>query len=354
MTIRSALLGALALAAAALPAAAQPTVAQPTVAQESPTLAAIRARGELRCAVQGALPGFSAPDSAGVMRGLDADLCRAVAAAALGDAAKVRFIPAETPAEGFAALSGGAAELLARNVTRLYTREAGQPVIGAGTNFFDGQGLLARRDSGIESFRHLDGRRVCVTGIAGTTGREVVEASAATVGIRVTVVEAGGGAALLAALRDGRCDAASTDASQLAVRRVTELPDPDAYMMLPELLSREPLGPFVRAGDHAWRSVVFWTLQAMVEAEELGATSTNLVEALQRNEPALWRLLGVEPGIGRALGLDETWAQRVIAQVGNHGEVFERNLGAGSPFRLSRGLNDNWQRGGLLYPMPLR
>jgi general L-amino acid transport system substrate-binding protein len=349
MTVRSLLAGLALLAAGALPAAAQQFRTE-----ASATLTEIRARGELRCAVNGALPGFSAPDAQGVMRGLDADFCRAVAAATLGDSARVAFVPAATPAEAFALLSGGRVELMVRNTTRTFSREAGQPVISAGTLFYDGQGLLVRRGSGVESLRHLDGARICVTGLAGTTGREVVETMTAGLGLSVTVVEAGGGEALLKALAEGRCEAASTDASQLAIRRVTELPDPDSWVLLPEILSREPLGPFVRTGDATWRSIVYWTLQAMLEAEELGASSTNLIEALQKNDPALWRLLGVEPGIGRALGLDEVWAQRVVAQVGNYAEVFARNLGEASRFRLARGANDNWQAGGLLYPMPLR
>ena len=329
-------------------------LAGPALAQPAGTLAAVTARGELVCGVSGTLPGFAAPDAQGAMRGFDADFCRAVAAAALGDAGKVRFVPIATPQAGFDALGARQIDLLARNTTFTFLREVAQPVAFAGITFFDGQGLLVRRDSGIASFRHLDGKRVCVTGIAGTLGGEVVEGEAVRVGIAVTVVEAGGGTALLQALRDGRCDAASTDASQLAVRRVTEMPDADAYVLLRDVLSREPLGLFVREDEENWRQVVFWVVQAMLEADELEVTSQNLVMMVQANDPALRRLIGVEPALGRGIGLDDLWSQRVIAQVGSYAEVFDRNLGAGSRFGLDRGPNDNWLRGGLMFPLPLR
>ncbi|MGK7865542.1 transporter substrate-binding domain-containing protein [Falsiroseomonas sp. E2-1-a4] len=317
-------------------------------------LAGIRARGELVCGVNGALPGFSAPDAQGAMRGFDADFCRAVAAAALGEAGRVRFVPIETPEAGMAALGARQIDLLARNTTFTYSREGMQPVAFAGLTFFDGQGLLVGRDSGIASLRHLDGKRICVTGIAGTAGREVVESEAARLGIAVTVIEAGGGPALLQALRAGRCEAASTDASQLAIRRVTELPNPDDFVLLPEMLSREPLGLLVREGEEPLRQVVFWVVQAMLEADEFGVSSTNLIEMVQSNDPVLRRLIGVDEGLGRNIGLDGDWSQRVLAQVGSYAEVFDRNLGAGSRFGLDRGANDNWQRGGLMFPLPLR
>jgi len=317
-------------------------------------LAGIRARGELVCGVNGALPGFSALDAQGVMRGFDADFCRAVAAAALGEAGRVRFVPIETPEAGMAALGARQIDLLARNTTFTYSRETMQPVAFAGLTFFDGQGLLVGRDSGIASLRHLEGKRICVTGLAGTAGREVVESEAARLEIAVTVIEAGGGPALLQALRAGRCEAASTDASQLAIRRVMELPNPDDFVLLPEMLSREPLGLLVREGEEPLRQVVFWVVQAMLEADEFGVTSTNLIEMVQSNDPVLRRLIGVDEGLGRNIGLDGDWSQRVLAQVGSYAEVFDRNLGAGSRFGLDRGANDNWRRGGLMFPLPLR
>lgn len=344
MTIRSALLGAVLALAGAWGAAAQP----------GGTLAAVQARGELACGVNGELPGFSAPDAAGVMQGFDADLCRAVAAAVLGDATRVRFVPVATPDAGFAAIAERRIDLLARNTTLTFLRDAAQPIDAAAIVLFDGQGLLVRRDAGVSSLRHLDGKRICVTGIAGTTGREVVESAAARLGVTVSVVEAGGGRALLEALVAGRCDAASTDASQLAVRRVTELPDPGQYEVLRELLSREPLALMVPEGDEPWRQVVFWVVQAMLEADEFGVGQATLLEAVRSNEPALRRLVGVEPFVNSRIGLPDLWSQRVLEQVGSYADVFERNLGRGTPIGLDRGLNDNWQRGGLFFPLPLR
>lgn len=338
-------------AAATLLCLAPAVLAQPATTN---ALAQVKARGALVCGVNGALPGFSVPDAQGVMRGFDADFCRAVATAVLGDPGQVEYVPVATPDAGMAALEQGRIDLLSRNITMTYLRETARAVAFAGITYFDGQGLLVARDAGIASMHHLDGKRVCVTGIAGTTGREVVENEAARLGIAVTVVEAGAGEALLQALAAGRCDAASTDASQLAIRRVTELPNPDAYVVLRDMLSREPLGLFVREGEEALRRVVFWVVQAMLEADEFGVTSANLLSMVQSNDPVLRRLVGVEEGLGQALGLDDAWSQRLLALVGSYAEVHHRNLGAGSRFALDRGANDNWQRGGLMFPLPLR
>ncbi|NGM20137.1 transporter substrate-binding domain-containing protein [Roseomonas stagni] len=329
---------------------ALPAVAPAAAQNASPTLTELRARGELRCVVNGSLPGFSAPDAGGVMRGIDADFCRAVAAATLGDAGKVRFATAATVAEALGTLEGGSADIVARNATRLYAREAGRGLASAGTLYHDGMGFMVPEASAVTLPADLAGRRICISAAGGAATREALDFTIGT----ATIVEAPDGAAMVRALEAGQCDAAAADASQLMVRRVSDLARPAGFRVLPTVVTREPLGPFVRAGDAAWRSIVFWTLQAMLEAEELEAGSDNLLQAVQRNEPALWRLLGVEPGIGAALGLSEEWALQVIRQVGNYGEVFDRNLGAGSPFRLDRGLNDNWNRGGLHYPMPLR
>lgn len=331
----------------ALSATAQTAAAQPV----SPTLTEIRARGEVRCIVNGSLPGFSAADAGGAMRGLDADFCRAIAAAALGDAGKVRFATVTTVAEALGTLEAGGADLVARNATRLYSREAGRGVASAGTLYFDGLGFLVPAASAVTLPGDLAGRRLCISAAGGAATREALEAA---LGTGLAITESADGTAMVRALEAGECDAAASDASQLMVRRISDLANPAGFRVLTTVVTREPLGPFVRAGDPAWRAIVFWTLQAMLEAEELEAASSNLVAVMQRNEPALWRLLGVEPGIGAALGLAEDWALQVIAQVGNYAEVFDRSLGAGSPFGLDRGLNDNWNRGGLHYPMPLR
>jgi len=317
-------------------------------------LQAIKRRGALNCGVNGGLPGFSAPDAEGVMRGLDADLCRAVAAAILGDATKVNFLRQPSPGAGFGALGEGRIDLLARNTTWTYLRETMQGVTAAGIALLDGQGLLVPAASPVNAFRDLAGRRICVADRAGLETDDIILAEAARRGIEVELVEAGPGPALLATLAGGRCDAATADFFQLAIRKATEMATPADWRLLPELLSREPLALFVRTGEETLREVVFWTVQALKEAEELGVTRDNLVEQVQANDPAVRRLVGIEPGLGSALGLEDSWSQQAIAAVGNYGEIFARNLGTASPFGLDRGLNDNWQRGGLVFPLPLR
>lgn len=335
-------------------AAAIAFVAAPAAAQRatnSPTLVEARARGEIRCIVNGTLPGFSAPDAQGVMRGLDADFCRAIAAATLGDAGKVRFTTAATVAEALRALAAGEGDIVARNATRLYSREAGAGVQSAGTLYYDGLGFLVPAAATETLPAELSGKRVCISAAGGEATRDAL---AFVLGAQTRIVEAADGAAMVRALEAGECDAAAADASQLMIRRVTDMRAGDGFQVMRTVVTREPLGPFVAARDPAWRAIVYWTLQAMLEAEELGAASDNLIAMMQRNEPALWRLLGVEPGVGAALGLSDDWALQVIAQVGNYGEAFDRNLGARSRFGLDRGLNDNWNRGGLHFPMPLR
>lgn len=323
-------------------------------ALQADVLRDVRTRGVLVCGVNGTLPGFSMPDAQGAMRGMDADFCRAVAAAVLGDASKVRYVRIATPDDGFRDLGDRRIDLLARNTTWTFLREVTQPIEMAGITLFDGQAVLVSASAPIASLRHLSGRRVCITSAAGSEADEVLTSAAAALGIQLSIVEAGFGEALLQALRDGRCDAASTDYSQLAVRRVTEMPNPSEWKILPELLSREPLALVVPAEEDAWRHVVFWVLQAMLEADELGVTSQNLVQFVQSNDPSVRRLVGIDAGLGGAIGLDDLWSQRVLSQVGSYGEVFERNLGSGSIFGLDRGWNDNWQRGGLMFPLPLR
>jgi general L-amino acid transport system substrate-binding protein len=357
------------LAAALLLGAGLPAAAQQSAVMPSPTLDAVRARGVLLCAVNGALPGFSAPDqrsiqaaidagfatadAQGAMMGFDADLCRAVAAAVLGDATKVRFVTASTVAAGFATLRNGSADLLLRNTTLTYFRDLTEGADAAAVVMIDGQGLLVPVAGGAQNLAQLDGKRICISGDVGTLAQEVLEAEAARDGVTISIV-ATGGAALLTALEEGRCDAASADAKALAVRRVKEMQNPGAYRVLPDLLSREPLAAFVREGSEAFRLVVQYVVQAMLEADQYDITGFNLVDFLQVNDPAVRRLLGVEENIGAALGLQPDWSRDVLAQVGSYSEVFSRNLGAGSVFGLDVGANDNWLRGGLMFPRPLR
>lgn len=315
------------------------------------TLGQVRARGELICGTNPGLPGFAQRDAAGVMRGLDADTCRAVAAAVLGDASKVRFVPVATP-EAPAALRDGRVDVVARNMTQTMSRDVDLGLSPAGINFYDGQGFLVPLAGRIEAIAALDGKRVCVH--PGTSNEVALADAARRNGITVTPVPLTGLVATAEAYAAGRCDAVTGDVSFLLVLRQTRIADPAAHQVLPDIISREPLGPLVRDGDARWRSIVTWVVNAMLEAEALEVTSANA--AARRSEPGMRirRFLGAEPGLGSPLGLADDWAFRVVTEVGNYAEVFERSLGGDSPFKLSRGLNALWFRGGLMYPIPMR
>lgn len=316
-----------------------------------PTLDGVRARGQLVCGVNTGVAGFSAPDSRGEYQGLDAEFCRAVAAATLGDASKVRFVPT-TYQTRFVALQSGEIDLLARNVTQTLMRDTAMGFNMVGVNFYDGQGFLVPRASGIAGARQLDGATVCV--LPGSTSELNLGDYARREGLRLQPVVLSSMDEMTAAYQSGRCDAMTTDASQLAALRVSALREPEAHVILPERISKEPLGPMVRHGDEEWRDIVTWTLAALIEAEELGVTRANAAEMRGGQDPNVLRLLGATPGFGKALALPEDWAFQAIRQVGNYGEIFDRTLGKGSPIGLERGLNDLWTRGGLMYALPLR
>lgn len=316
-----------------------------------PTLDGVRARGQLVCGVNTGVAGFSAPDSRGEYQGLDAEFCRAVAAATLGDASKVRFVPT-TYQTRFVALQSGEIDLLARNVTQTLMRDTAMGFNMAGVNFYDGQGFLVPRASGIAGARQLDGATVCV--LPGSTSELNLGDYVRREGLRLQPVVLSSMDEMTAAYQSGRCDAMTTDASQLAALRVSALREPEAHVILPERISKEPLGPMVRHGDEEWRDIVTWTLAALIEAEELGVTRANAAEMRGGQDPNVLRLLGATPGFGKALALPEDWAFQAIRQVGNYGEIFDRTLGKGSPIGLERGLNDLWTRGGLMYALPLR
>jgi general L-amino acid transport system substrate-binding protein len=322
-----------------------------TPAFAGPTFDAVKARGHLICAVNTGVAGFSAPDSRGEFRGLDADFCRAIAAAMFGDATKVRFV-GTTHQTRFVALQSGEVDVLARNVTQTLTRDTALGFNMAGVNFYDGQGFMVPRRLNVSAAKQLDGATVCV--VAGSTTELNLADYARRESIRVNPVVMATFEEMVPAYNAGRCDALTTDASQLAALRVTAVANPDQHVILPERVSKEPLGPFVRQGDEQWFDLVKWTLIAMIEAEELGITQANVEEMLKSPDPTIQRVLGVVPGYGRALGVDERWVFNIVRQIGNYGEVFERNLGKGSPIRLERGLNDLWTRGGLMYAIPLR
>jgi general L-amino acid transport system substrate-binding protein len=341
---------ALSLLACSLLAAA-PAQAQ---APASPTLAELRARGELLCGVNGGLAGFSAPDPQGVMRGLDADFCRAVAAAALGSPERVRFLPQPTPEAGLDALQNRQIDLLVRNTTVTITRDAQRPVAPGPVIFFDGAGFLVPKALNLSSPREFGGRTVCFAGAEGGATDTALDVFAARYSIAWTERRFDTPAAVVAAMRGGQCHAFVADQGALTIRRVTDFPDPDNWMVLAEVISQEPLAPWVRTGDDNWRAIVCWTAQALIQAEANGLTSRNLPEFLTRQEPNIRRFVGMEPGFGAPVGLPDDWIARVITAVGNYGEIFERNLGRGSVFAMDRGLNDQWTRGGLLYGMPFR
>jgi general L-amino acid transport system substrate-binding protein len=328
-----------------------PLMAAAQAARAGATLESVRARGQLVCGVNTGVAGFSAPDARGEFQGLDADFCRAVAAATLGDAAKLRFVPT-TYQTRFVALQSGEVDLLARNVTQTLSRDTALGFNMAGVNFYDGQGFMVPKAGNITAAKQLDGATVCV--LPGSTSELNLGDWARREAIRVQPVVLGSMDEMTAAYQSGRCDAMTTDASQLAALRVSAIRVPDQHVILPERISKEPLGPMVRHGDEEWRDIVFWTLAAMLEAEELGITRANLAEMKASQDPNIQRLLGTTPGFGKALGLPEDWAFQVIRQVGNYGESFSRNLGNASPIGLERGLNNLWTRGGLMYALPLR
>jgi len=320
-------------------------------ARAASTLETVRERGVLQCGVNTGLPGFSFPDKQGNWTGLDIDLCRAIAAATLGDASKVRFTPL-TAQQRFAALQSGEIDVLARNATQTLVRDTSLGLNMAGVNFYDGQGFLVRRSSGVTAARQLDGATVCIQ--PGTTSELNIADYFRANNIRFTPVLIERPDEFVAAYAAGRCDAMTQDASQLASYRATALQNPQDHVLLPERISKEPLGPMVRHGDDQWFDVVKWVLAGLIEAEEQGITQANVEARLRDPNPGVQRMLGVTAGFGRALGLEERWLFNAIKAVGNYGESFERHLGSGSPIGLPRGLNDLWTRGGLMYALPLR
>jgi len=315
------------------------------------TLETVRERGVLRCGTTTGFAGFSAPDKQGVWKGLDIDLCRAVAAAVLGDASKIQAVPLNSQ-QRFTALQSGEIDVLTRNTSVTQQRDTALGILHAGINFYDGQGFIVPKSLGVTSARELDGASVCMQ--TGTSNENTMAdwARANKLEYKPVVIETFD--EVVNAFAAGRCDAFSTDASGLASIRISRLQNPDDYVVLPEIISKEPLGPFVRQGDDPWFNVVKWTLYAMIEAEEYGITTQNVDVHLKSDNPSVRRILGVTPGSGKNLGLDDQWAYRVVKQVGNYGESFDRNVGKDSPLQVPRGLNAQWKDGGLMYALPIR
>ena len=314
------------------------------------TLDDVRARGYLIVGVNGGVFGFSMPDEKGVWKGLDVDTGRAIAVAVFGDADKIKYT-ALTAVQRLPALQSKEIDVLCRNTTQTLTRETTNGLNFVHVNYYDGQGFLVPKKLGVKSAKELGGATVCV--LPGTT----TEMNAADffrankLDWKPLVIEQT--TELSKAFFAGRCDVLTSDASQLAAHR-SVAPNPDDYVLLPEIISKEPLAPVVRHGDDQWYDIVNWTVMALIQAEEFGITSKNVDDMLKSTNPEIQRFLGVTPGLGQALGVDDKWVYNIIKQVGNYGEIFDRNVGPNTPLKLERGLNAQWYEGGIMYAAPFR
>ncbi|RZI85037.1 MAG: amino acid ABC transporter substrate-binding protein [Rubrivivax sp.] len=337
---------ALAMALAALGAL---TTALP--AQAGAVLDGIKQRGQVRCGVSTGVVGFSAPEAGNRWRGLDVDVCKALAAAVLGDANKVAYTPLNAQ-QRFAALKSGQIDVLSRNTSWTLTRDASLGFHFTTVTYYDGQGFLVPKKLNVASATKLKGAQVCVQ--AGTTTEKNLADYSRRHQLNLKPVVFDTFEAAFKAFFSGRCQAYTTDASGLASVRNKEAPKPEDYVILPELISKEALGPMVRRGDDDWFAIVKWTVFALLEAEELGLTQANIDQKAKDADPAIQRFVGTGENMGQLLGLDKAWAARAVKAVGNYGEVFERNVGKGSPLKLPRGLNNQWNKGGLMYGAPIR
>lgn len=315
------------------------------------TLDDVKAKGFVQCGVSQGVPGFSNADDAGNWTGIDVDVCRATAAAIFGDASKVKFTPLSAK-ERFTALQSGEIDVLSRNTTWTYTRDTSLGLDFTTPNFYDGQGFMVRKDLGVSSAKELDGATVC-TEQGTTTELNMADFFRKNKLSYVPVIVQKADEAL-AAYASGRCDVFTTDKSGLAAHR-SKLADPTAHIILPETISKEPLGPVVRHGDNQWKDIITWAQFVQINAEEMGITSQNVEKIkAETTDPEIRRLLGAEGNMGESLGLGADWAYNVIAKVGNYGEMFERNVGPNTPVGLPRGVNSLWTDGGVLYAPPVR
>jgi general L-amino acid transport system substrate-binding protein len=322
-------------------------LATPAFAQQS-TLDTVRSKGYVQCGVNTGVAGFSAPDSKGVYKGIDVDLCRAVAAAVFGDNTKVRYTPL-TAQQRFTALQSGEVDILARNTTWTITRDTSLGLNFVGVNYYDGQGFMVHRKLNVKSAKQLNGATVCVQ--PGTTTElnlaDYFRSNKMT--FKPVVIEKLD--EVLNAYFAGRCDVYTTDHSGLISTRATRAPKPEEHVILPEIISKEPLGPAVRHGDDRWFDVVKWSMFAMLEAEEMGLSTKTIDKEGSSTNPNVQRFVGSTGDIGKMLGLDNKWAFNIIKQVGNYGESFDTNL---KPLGFERGLNRLWNQGGLMYAPPIR
>jgi general L-amino acid transport system substrate-binding protein len=325
-------------------------IALTSASVSSQTLRAVETRGSVVCGVNEGLAGFSSADDKGVWSGLDVDFCRALAAAVFGDPAKVQYAPLSADAR-FEALRSGKIDVLARNSTWTMAREAGLGLSFAGVNYYDGQGFLVRKAPAIQSALELDGAKVCVQ--SGTTTIDNLGDFFAANNMKFEVVVASSPAEALKNYDAGLCSVLTSDVSQLYALRL-QLAKPGDHAILPDIISKEPLGPAVRQDDPQWVDVVKWVLFAMIDAEELGVSSKTIDQALRSKKPAVMRLVGTEGNFGEQIGLTKSWAANVVGLVGNYGEVFERNVGVKSRLGIPRGLNELWNMGGIQYAPPIR
>jgi len=314
------------------------------------TLKAVQDRGQLICGANGVLAGFGMPDPQGNWTGFDVDYCRAIAAAIFNDPRKVKFVPL-TAQNRFTALQSGEVDVLARNTTWTMSRDTTLGLDFVAVNYYDGQGFMVRKSLNINSALQLNDAAVCVQ--QGTTTELNLADYFRSNNLSLKTVTFATSTEAVRAYDTGRCDAYTTDASGLYAERL-RVTDPNAHIVLPEIISKEPLAPAVRQGDDNWEDLARWTHEAMVDAEELGFTQKNVDEMLKSSVPDVRHLLGVEGQFGQSLGLTNDWAYRIIKAVGNYGESFERNVGQGSPLKIARGLNALWTKGGLQYGLPVR
>jgi len=331
-------------------AAAAATVLS-TAAVSAATLDDVKAKGFIQCGVTTGLAGFAAPNDAGEWAGFDVDYCRALAAAVFGAASQVKYTPT-TGVNRFPALQSGEVDILARNTTWTFSRDVNLGFEFVGVNYYDGQGFMINKEMGVSSAHELDGASVCIQ--TGTTTELNLADFFRSNNMSFNSVVVQDADQAREAYEAGRCDVYTTDASGLAAQRST-MSDPSAHVLLPEIISKEPLGPLVRHGDNQWGDIARWTLNALIIAEELGVTSEN-IDDMKANStnPEVRRLLGAEGDMGEQLGLNADWAYNAIKSVGNYSEIFERNIGVNTPLALERGLNALWTNGGILYSPPMR
>lgn len=322
-----------------------------SAAHAGPVLDGIKKRGVVRCGVTTGVAGFSAPVGNGQWAGLDVDICKAIAAAVLGDANKVTFTPLNAQ-QRFAALQSGQIDILSRITSWTLTRDASLDLSYVAVTYYDGQGFIVPTKLKLTSAKQLKGAQVCVQ--SGTTTEKNLADFSKRYKLNIKPVVYDTFEASFKAYFSGRCQAYTTDASGLASIRSKEATNPNDHVILPELISKEALGPMVKRGDDEWRAMATWTIYALMEAEEMGITQANVGKRKSDTDPAVARLLGTGEDMGKLLGLDKDWALRAISAVGNYGEIFERNVGSGSPLKLQRGLNRLWNKGGIMYPPPIR